>query len=368
MNRLSVIAEKMLLRESIFIKKKTLLLVRLDSIGDYILFRNFIQSLKESGMYREYRITLCGNIWWKELAEELDKQYISKFIWIDYNRMSEWKYRLRKYFAIHSKGFEVVIHPTFSRDEVSDGIVIHSGAKIKIGSKGDTRNLSADEKNRNDKYYSMLIACYEDKTGFEFYRNRDFFQKLLSEKIALSKPEIPVAESEENVIVICPGAKSENRQWAPSHFAKLCGLIHRQHPGIQFMICGSAADTKLSERIKQYAELQFVDRTGRESLAHVAGILSKARLIITNDSGPFHLAVALNKKVICLSNGNNLGRFTPYPDEMKTESVVFYPDEVVARINDKEFITSLQKRDSWFDINSIQPEIIFKAIVDNGWI
>ena len=75
--------------KNVFVNKNTLLLLRLDSIGDYILFRNFIRALKESKKYKDYKITLCGNSRWKDLALHLDKQYITEYIWVDYHKMVE---------------------------------------------------------------------------------------------------------------------------------------------------------------------------------------------------------------------------------------------------------------------------------------
>src|SRR6185312_12833966 len=163
-------------KQSFFIKKNTLLVLRLDSIGDYIIFRNFIQVLKESEKYKNYSITLCGNVWWKDLAENLDAAYIDRYIWIDYPKMSDFKYCYKMQKKIHSKGYEVLIHSTFSRDIISDGIVIHSGAKEKIGYNGDLINLQKEQKDKNDLSYTVLIPSVS-KFRFEFYRNLDFFEQ-----------------------------------------------------------------------------------------------------------------------------------------------------------------------------------------------
>ena len=72
-----------------FTKTNTLLFLKIDSIGDYILVRNFIQYIFQSDKYGKYTITLCGNISWKTLAEQLDSKFIIRFIWIDYDRMQE---------------------------------------------------------------------------------------------------------------------------------------------------------------------------------------------------------------------------------------------------------------------------------------
>ena len=71
------------------IKQKSLLLVRLDAIGDYILFRNFIESLKKNQKYNNYKITLLGNNVWKNLSKELDYEYVDNFIWLDRNKFNK---------------------------------------------------------------------------------------------------------------------------------------------------------------------------------------------------------------------------------------------------------------------------------------
>lgn len=71
------------------IEPKSLLLIRLDAIGDYVLFRNFIEVLKKSEKYKEYKITLLGNVVWKDLSEELDREFVDEFIWLDKNRFKK---------------------------------------------------------------------------------------------------------------------------------------------------------------------------------------------------------------------------------------------------------------------------------------
>ncbi len=61
----------------------SLLFLRFDSIGDYLLFRNFLAIIREEEKYKNCKITLCGNIIWKELAETLDSDVIDEFIWMD---------------------------------------------------------------------------------------------------------------------------------------------------------------------------------------------------------------------------------------------------------------------------------------------
>ena len=53
---------------------KNLLIVKMDAIGDYILFRNFLKAIKEDKKYSKYKITLCGNSVWKDISEKFDSK------------------------------------------------------------------------------------------------------------------------------------------------------------------------------------------------------------------------------------------------------------------------------------------------------
>ena len=172
------------------IKQNTLLLIRLDSIGDYILVRNFFQSLKQSKRFRSYKITLCGNVLWKELAETFDSNTIDEFIWIDRKKFYSnilYKYKVLK--QIHSKGFEVCIDTTFSREILyGDTIVKSSCAKEKIGSRGAPDSYVVwKRKLFSNNFYTELIEVFAENL-FEFKRNKYFFEQIINEKINLQKP------------------------------------------------------------------------------------------------------------------------------------------------------------------------------------
>ena len=86
---------------------KTLLLIRLDEIGDFILFCNCITAIKTSKKYRDYKISLCGNKIWKDLAENYYNEEIDQFIWMNKNRFYSnpvYKYKILK--RVYQSGFE----------------------------------------------------------------------------------------------------------------------------------------------------------------------------------------------------------------------------------------------------------------------
>lgn len=341
---------------------KTLLIVKLDSIGDFVIFRNFIEQISQSDTYKGYKITLCGNIWWKDIAEKYDAPFISNFVWVDYSKLNDSRYMFSICKTLYKKRFHTVIHPTYSRCVFSDDIVLHCGAKIKIGQLGDNINLGDKLKSENDKLYTKLIDI-NSPFAFEFHRYKLFFNKLLNVDSAIVKPVIPHVNLPKDTIILCPGAKHTFRQWSPKNFAQLAYLLEKNFfPEHQFIICGSASETHLAKDIMEGSSLNFADTTGKISLLELIDVMASSKLVITNDSGPFHVAVALNKKTLCISNGNHFGRFNPYPIDMKTNSLTLYPAVVEDMVKKPEHVRDFQLKGSTIDINLLTVEEVFEKL------
>ena len=119
-----------------------LLIVRLDEIGDFVLFQNFIELIRNSDKYQNYRISLCGNLVWRDLAEVTLQNAVDHFIWVDkkkFEKSLRYKYQLLK--KIYSEGYSVVINPHYTRGILyDDSIVRSSKAPVKVGSEGSSES------------------------------------------------------------------------------------------------------------------------------------------------------------------------------------------------------------------------------------
>ena len=113
---------------------KNLLLVKLDEIGDYILFRNFIEQIRKSERFSDYRITLCGNVVWKSITDKYDSKYLDDLIWIDKKKYAfNILYRYKIFKKIINGNFETAINCSLSRSfYLDDEIIKISSARIKV--------------------------------------------------------------------------------------------------------------------------------------------------------------------------------------------------------------------------------------------
>lgn len=348
---------------------RSLLLVRLDAIGDYVLFRNFIEILRTSERYKDYKITLLGNIIWKELSQEIDGELIDEFIFVDRNKfLKNLFYRYRKLKEITSKGYEVLIHPTYSRDFFcSDMIVRAITAKEKIGSIGDLSNIKGWQKRISDKYYTKLIDA---KPGilFEFYRNKEFFERLLGIPLEIKRPSIKLKpkklpfELPTKYAVLFIGGGAGYRKWKIEGFVEIGRFL--QKLGYKIVLCGSLQDIADALRFRRLFGEDYFDFVGKTSLVELMYIISNAELMVSNETVAPHLAVALGKpnKVFVISNGNHFGRFTPYPKELTSHYYPIYHPKIEMNLDDFDMLVKNYGSGSRLDINEIGFELVKNKI------
>ncbi len=349
---------------------KTLLLIRLDLIGDYVIVRNFFYSLKNSKKYSHYRITLAGNIIWKELAEHFDKGAIDEFIWID--RVSFYRnliYKIKILKQIYQRGYEVVIDSTYTREILyGDALVKASNAAQRIGSSGALDVYAKWKRNfLSDGYYTELIPATENAL-FEFYRNLEFFQQLLEEKISIQNLHIHVSDVELNellfssYVVIVPGASDNKRRWSPANFA----LIIEEFSGIEplnFVICGSNAENQIANEILSSLKTnKVINLCGKLKLSQLVKVISKAMLLISNETGTIHIAASTKTPFVCISNGNHFGRFHPYPAEVFDKAIFVYPPKIKAHLTDPDYLQEKYRFGSELDINTVPVQDVREAV------
>jgi heptosyltransferase-1 len=106
------------------------------------------------------------------------------------------------------------------------------------------------------------------------------------------------AEADRPLVVLHPGARWASKLWPPSSWVSLAEWFHGQ--GFQVAVTGSRADRELVAGITAHYRAPLLNLAGRTSLAQLAGILRKARLAVTTDTGAMHLAAALGTKVAAL--------------------------------------------------------------------
>jgi len=348
---------------------KEIFLIKLDEIGDYILFRNFLPFIKGSEKHSDYKVVLCGNIAWKNLAENLDANYVDEFIWLDKKKFStNFVYRYKFLKMIAARNSLISINCSYSRSFYIDDAIIHA-IKIakKIGFKTDLSNSYKWQIKFSNSYYNELINSEEER--FDFYKNRILFTRLLQAPTPIAKPVItyennhPNFRIDGNYAIFFIGGRLSYKRWSLNNFIKL-GEYLIQNYNLKIVLAGSFSEKNINEKFLSKIKTRelVVDLTGKTTLLDLIKILGDAKLLVSNDTGIVHVAASINTPTTVLANGTHLGRFLPYPDDINNKIKVIYPLEIMALIEKKDFSNKNLIYRSLYDINSIRLETVMEEV------
>ena len=95
-------------------------------------------------------------------------------------------------------------------------------------------------------------------------------------------------------------AYGPTKRWAAENFATVAADVSRQLPGAVWVLLGTTADESLCARIGRLAGGKTVNLAGKTSLRQLMAVLKLCRVLLSNDSGPMHLAAALGTPVVAV--------------------------------------------------------------------
>jgi lipopolysaccharide heptosyltransferase II len=132
------------------------------------------------------------------------------------------------------------------------------------------------------------------------------------------RPEVATAVREkwdlrgERWVVIQPGARWENKRWPAAHFAEAANICAAQFPEVRFAILGSANESGLAGTISRAIPGRCLNLAGGLSLLEMVEWVRLCDVMVTNDTGPMHVAAALGKPVVALFGPTEPRRTGPY--------------------------------------------------------
>ena len=102
------------------------------------------------------------------------------------------------------------------------------------------------------------------------------------------------------VVGICPGATyGPAKRWPSDRFVSVARALGDRH-GAGIVLMGSRAERPFIGQMASAIGTHAVDLSGATNLEELAAVLASCRLVISNDSGPMHLAAALGTPVVAL--------------------------------------------------------------------
>jgi heptosyltransferase II len=115
------------------------------------------------------------------------------------------------------------------------------------------------------------------------------------------------------IVGINPGGDRENRRWGPDRFAAVAEeIISRYNAAV--ILLGGPAEVNIASDIAGRIRSDVFNLAGKTSVDALPYIISRMDLLITNDSGPMHIAAAAKTPLVALFGPEDPELFGPYTE------------------------------------------------------
>jgi len=112
-------------------------------------------------------------------------------------------------------------------------------------------------------------------------------------------------------VVFVPGSAHSDKCWPVERFAALADRIAAQF-SLPIAAVGTESDKIVVEEIRQLTDVPIANFTGRTSLGELIALLKTAKLVVSNDTGPGHIAAVLGTPLVLMFSWSNPARIAPY--------------------------------------------------------
>ena len=309
-------------------KKNSLLIIRTDSLGDFILFLPTLIHI--ISQYHDYEITLLLPMVCQDFKEKIKN--ISNYIFYE-NKRRDFLYLGKLLYKIHISEYKTIIYPQYTANELGDLIVYISKATERIGIE-NILNKSRKELLKRKKIYTNLINI-SDNIELEVEKNSHFLNTLgiktssnifpqleIDNQYLCAADELLAIHNIDNkkYCIIVPGAGEKYRIWPIYNYKKIIEFINKQN--ITVVLCGSINENYLAKQILTVENDKIINLIGKTDLYTLAALIKKSLFYFGGETGILHLAASVNVPILCLMGGGHWGRFFPYGNP-KYNRIVF---------------------------------------------
>ncbi|MDP8212036.1 MAG: lipopolysaccharide heptosyltransferase II [Candidatus Zapsychrus exili] len=304
---------------------KNILIVRTDRLGDVVLTTPSIKALRNA--YPKAQISIIVASATRELLEA--NPYLDEIIVDDRKGINNgFVGFLRLVDFVRKKKFDLAI--LFHTKRRTNLLCFLAGIKNRIGYKNNKFGFLLTKPINDERHYGKK---HEAEYCLDVLKHIGLESKDLDMHVSVKKESEQWMYSflhqnkisdDDCFICIHPGASDPAKRWPKNNFAELIDELVKKYNS-KIVIVGSSDVRPIAKEILSSINSSILDLSGKTTVGELASLLMRADLLISNDSGPVHLAAALNTPVISIFTRNQPGinpeRWKPLGDKSIIVSV-----------------------------------------------
>lgn len=261
------------------------------ALGDFMFNTPAIRSIRQR--YPDAYITL--------VAHRKNQELVGNGTY--YDRVVYWDNKVKSLPALikslkkHQPDLALILHSHLPYDVIS---AVMSGVKYII----------------RDNYMNGISGLEEWLSNYVFNYYGHFVERKLelvsilgcdTNNVAMEIPspyQPGKKDSDHIVIGMQIGASTESRCWPVAHFSKLADILSDNHPNVRIILIGGGTDTargnEMLAQISDKTRAIIDNKIGKTDLQQLITAIDGFDVLVTGDTGPLHLAVAVKTKTISL--------------------------------------------------------------------
>jgi lipopolysaccharide heptosyltransferase I len=291
----------------LFKNPKKILIIKPSSLGDVVHSLPFLNALRERFPKAEIHWVIA-----KGFEDLLTGHPMVKKIWIINKDI--WK----KLSKIRSSFQEIRILLRELRKERYDIVIDLQGllrSGVITGATGSPVRIGFEEGREGSRFfYTSKVEGGKDIHAVDRYLKIAAFLGCNIKDVCFPFPlsfnsalRTPHSALNEDYAVMVPGARWKTKRWPPEKFGELSSLLP-----IRTVIVGGRGDKSIAKEILASSGNKSISVVGKTDLKGLIEIIRGARFIVSNDSGPMHIAAALGIPVFAIFGPTDPVRTGPY--------------------------------------------------------
>jgi lipopolysaccharide heptosyltransferase II len=296
------------------------MIIRLDLLGDVLSSMHAVEALHAA--YPAARIVMLTLPYTAPLARL--NPAVDEVVSVDTNRIrtprgllspATWSEYRRTHKYVRSQGFDLCVSLS---GRMASLCAFLSGARRTIGYSREAYPFLLSDPVAGGRYVERTHEV-------EYVRRlaRHAGASLFPERASLTVPEEAhqatdrllaqhdIAAEEKLVVIHAGSVHPSAKRWPPGSWSCFADDLH-QATGARIVLIGSKSDEPVAREVVQNATVPIATLVGDTTVEELLGLLARADLVASGDSGPLHLAVALGRPVVAAYGPTDPRIYGPY--------------------------------------------------------
>ncbi len=265
-------------------------LIRFSSLGDVILTTGIIRELKRE--FDDAEITMITSSRYLDIFRS--NPHLNKNLVIEGKSFSDVSRLIKK---VRNERFDILADLHLNPRSLLVSCASRSRKKLRYSKCRRLRSMMVSTKNRQmcghvvDRYFAPF-----EKLGL---KSTNLKPEIWIDGETRRSMNATIGNGNMPLVAVSPGAKRATKRWLAEKYGRLCrSLIETEKAKV--IIVGDKEDTQIAHKIRNIAGKNIIDLTGKTSLLQLAAVLRRSSVLVTNDSGPMHMAAATGTPVVAI--------------------------------------------------------------------